>query len=180
VLPRLGRAAELGAAVTGAPLAVYTATLLSDTAVPVWHEARRELPYLFAAGSAASAGAAATLFLPPDEATPARRLAVCGAVASEAAMHVMEQRLGFAGEPYRQGAAGAYKQAATAATLGGAALLAVRGRRSRAASVAGALLVLGGELAVRWSVFKAGFQSARDPAYVVRPQRERLAAPPAG
>jgi len=40
--------------------------------------------------------------------------------------------------------------------------------------VAGSALVLGGELALRWSVFKAGFQSARDPRYVVVPQRERL------
>ena len=32
------------------------------------------------------------------------------------------------------------------------------------------------ELALRWSVFKAGFQSARDPKYRVIPQRERLQA----
>jgi hypothetical protein len=31
---------------------------------------------------------------------------------------------------------------------------------------------------LRWSVFKAGFQSARDPKYTVVPQRERLAARP--
>jgi hypothetical protein len=40
--------------------------------------------------------------------------------------------------------------------------------------VGGSALVLAGELALRWSVFKAGFQSARDPRYVVIPQRERL------
>jgi hypothetical protein len=34
--------------------------------------------------------------------------------------------------------------------------------------------VLAGELALRWSVFKAGFQSARDPKYTVLPQKERL------
>ena len=33
--------------------------------------------------------------------------------------------------------------------------------------------MLAGEVALRWSVFKAGFQSARDPKYVVLPQRER-------
>jgi hypothetical protein len=31
-------------------------------------------------------------------------------------------------------------------------------------------------VAVRWSVFKAGFQSARDPKYTVVPQRERQSA----
>ena len=35
------------------------AVLLANTAVPVWHEARRELPFVFAASAAASAGAAA-------------------------------------------------------------------------------------------------------------------------
>jgi hypothetical protein len=33
---------------------------------------------------------------------------------------------------------------------------------------------------MRWSVFRAGFQSARDPRYVVIPQRERKAARGAG
>jgi hypothetical protein len=62
-----------------------------------------------------------------------------------------------------------------AATLAGATLLARRGRGSRAAAIAGSALVLGGEVALRWSIFKAGFASARDPHYTVRLQRERLA-----
>ena len=41
-------------------------------------------------------------------------------------------------------------------------------------AAAGGALVLAGEVALRWSVFKAGFQSARDPKYTVVPQRERL------
>jgi hypothetical protein len=175
-LPRLKRAAEVVSAASGGPLAAYTATLLSDTAIPVWHEARRELPFVFVAGAAASAGAAATLFLPASPATPARRLAIGGALAGEAATVLMERRLGFVGEPYSKGEAGRFKRIAAAATLSGAALLAGRGRRSRAAAVAGSALVLGGEVALRWSIFKAGFQSANDPAYTVRPQRERLAA----
>ena len=44
----------------------------------------------------------------------------------------------------------------------------------RLAAAAGGALVLAGEVALRWSVFKAGFQSARDPKYTVLPQRERL------
>ena len=44
-----------------------------------------------------------------------------------------------------------------------------------AAAIGGGALVLAGELALRWSVFRAGFQSARDPRYVVIPQRERKA-----
>jgi hypothetical protein len=39
----------------------------------------------------------------------------------------------------------------------------------------GGALVAAGELALRWSIYKAGFQSARDPRYTVIPQKERLA-----
>jgi hypothetical protein len=35
--------------------------------------------------------------------------------------------------------------------------------------------MLAGEAALRWSVFRAGFQSARDPRYTVIPQRQRKA-----
>ena len=174
-LPRASDVARTASAVSGAPLAVYTATLISDTAIPVWHEARHELPFLFGASAAASAGAAAAIGVPTRAAAPARRLAIGGALVENAVMLAMVKRLGLLGEPYRQGEAGRYAKVAKACSLGGAALLAVAGRRSRLASTAGGALVLAGELALRWSVFKAGFQSARDPKYTVLPQRERAA-----
>jgi len=83
------------------------------------------------------------------------------------------------GEPYSKGQAGTYKKLAIGCTLSGAALLAGPGRRSRLAAVAGGALTLAGEVALRFSVFKAGFQSARDPKYTVEPQRARLSAQPA-
>ena len=166
--------AELVSSVVGGPLAVYTGTLVADTAIPVWHEARHELPFLFGASAAASAGAAAAIVVPKAEAGPARRLAVGGALVENVLMQAMEKRLGFAGEPYKQGEAGKYAKVAKACTLGGAALLATLGRKSRLAAATGGGLVLAGEMALRWSVFKAGFQSARDPRYTVGPQRERL------
>jgi hypothetical protein len=88
-------------------------------------------------------------------------------------MLAMERRLGMIGEPYKQGEAGRYAKLAKASTLAGAGLLGLAGRRSRLGAVAGGALVLAGEAALRWSVFKAGFQSARDPTYTVVPQRER-------
>ena len=174
IFPRLKLVPATAAALLGGPLATYTATLVSDTAIPAWHEARRELPFVFGSSAAASAGAAAAIAVPPGEAGPARRLAVLGVLAETAAMSAMEHRLGFLGEPYHQGAAGALNRFAKASTLAGAWLLGRRGRRSRGAAVAGGALVLAGEVALRWCVFKAGFASARDPKYVVRPQRERL------
>jgi formate-dependent nitrite reductase membrane component NrfD len=165
--------AELVAALFGPPLATYTGVLVADTAIPVWHNARQELPWLFGASAAASAGAAATIFLDPDEAGPARRLAVAGVVAEGAAMQTMELRLGEVGEVYHQGAAGKFGWAAKLLAGSGATLLATRGRKSRGAAVLGGALVCAGELCLRWSVYKAGFQSARDPKYTVKPQRER-------
>ena len=49
------------------------------------------------------------------------------------------------------------------------------GRRRRAVTAAGAALVLAGSACERWAVYKAGFQSARDPRYIVEPQRARMA-----
>ena len=91
-------------------------------------------------------------------------------------METMQHRLGLVGEVYKQGDAGRLGRVSKLCTVAGAALLASAGKRSRAAAIGGGALVLAGELALRWSVFRAGFQSARDPKYVVIPQRERKPA----
>ena len=87
----------------------------------------------------------------------------------------MERRLGELAEPYREGAAGAYGKAARGLTAGGALLLAARAAHSRTTAVAGGALLLAGAVCKRWSVFEAGFQSARDPRFTVGPQRRRVA-----
>ena len=71
---------------------------------PVWHEARAELPFVFAAGAAASAGAALTALTPPEHAGPARRLAVLGSAAEIGADRVMQRRLGDTGRALPPGA----------------------------------------------------------------------------
>jgi hypothetical protein len=165
--------AHVVAALAGPPLATYTGVLLSDTAVPVWHDGRHELPWIFGASATASAGAAACVFLGPEDAAPARRLAV-GAVAVEGAlMQTMERRVGDVGSVYREGAAQKLSRAAKGLAGAGAILLAARGRRSRAAATMGGALVCAGELCLRYAVVKAGSQSARDPKHTIGPQRER-------
>jgi formate-dependent nitrite reductase membrane component NrfD len=161
--------------VAGPPLATYTGALIANTAIPVWSEARDELPWLFGASAVASAGAAAAMVTPTGSAGPARRAAIAGVAAELGLMQAMEHRLGFVGEVYKHGAAGRLNKISKACTLAGAAILARGGRRSRLAAAGGSALVLAGEVALRWSVFKAGFQSARDPRYTVIPQKERLA-----
>ena len=163
-----------GVSTLAAPvLSTYTGVLFADTAIPVWHEGRRELPWIFGASAAASAGAAAAIFSAPRDAGPARRLAVAGVLAEGALMQTMELRLGRLGEVYRQGAAGKFSWAAKGLATAGAALLATRGRKSRTSAVLGGALVCAGEACLRWAVYKAGFQSARDPSYVVESQRRR-------
>jgi hypothetical protein len=90
-------------------------------------------------------------------------------------MQAREDRLGELGEPYHEGEAGRYARAAKALTAAGSVTLAAFGSRSRAAGALGAGAVLAGAACERWSVFRAGFQSARDPKYVVGPQRARVA-----
>lgn len=167
-------AAQVVSTLAGPLLATYTGVLVADTSIPVWHEGRHELPWIFGASAAATAGAAATLFLDPDEAAPARRLAVAGVALEGALMQAMELRLGTVGEVYRKGTAGKLAWAAKSLAGTGALLLARRGGKSRRAAALGGALVCAGELCLRWSVFKAGFQSARDPKYTVEPQRERI------
>jgi formate-dependent nitrite reductase membrane component NrfD len=169
-------AARPTAALIGLPLATYTAALVADTAIPVWHEARQTLPAVFAAGSAASAGAAACVLLSPEHARPARRLGVAGGLAELVAVEVMERRLGDLGRPYHESQAGAFGRMAKALTAAGCGLLAAKGGRSRAAAGAGGLLITAGAICTRWSVYRAGFQSAARPADTERLQRDRMSA----
>jgi hypothetical protein len=169
----VARPAALAAGLLGMPLSTYTATLISNTAVPIWHGARHELPFVFAGGAAASAGAAVAMVTPPKQAGPARRLAVGGVAAEMAAVGVMHKRLGEIGKPYEEkGRPATYSKIARALSLAGAAAIAAGGER-RLATVAGGAAVLAGSLAERWSIFRAGFASAADPAYTVGPQRQK-------
>jgi hypothetical protein len=162
------------AAVFGLPLATYTAALISNTAIPVWHKAHRLLPFVFGSGAAMSAGAATVALTPPGAAAPARRLALAGATAALATTELMERRLGEDAEPYEQGAATWFRRVARVSGSAGALLLAARGRSSRRMAVTSGLLLSLAALSSRWSVFKAGFQSAADPKYVIGGQREAI------
>jgi hypothetical protein len=168
--------AQVVAGVSGLPLATYTGALVADTAIPVWHEARRELPFVFAGGAASTGGAAVAAVTHPEYAGPARRLALLGALLELGAIQVMEKRLGpLLAEPYHEGESGRYARLGKGLTAAGAGILAVTGRRRLGAVAGGALLLAGGAFQ-RWSIFKAGFASARDPKYTVIPQRKRVQA----
>ncbi len=111
-LPRAGAAATAGAALLGPAVASYTAALISDTAVPAWHDGYPEMPFLFTGSGAMAAGGLGLLAgLPgrarPGETDPARNLALLGAAMELAAAERMEHRIGMVAEPYSSGRAAA-------------------------------------------------------------------------
>jgi len=176
ILPGVRAVSQASSAALGLGMSTYTGALLADTSIPVWHGARRELPFVFASGAAMTAGATAVIATPAAEAGPARVLALMGAAGELANVALMERRLGpLVAEPYHEGESGRYNKIAKALTVAGAAALAVAGRKRPGAVAGGALLLTGGAL-TRWSVFRAGSASARDPKYTVVPQRERIEA----
>ncbi|QJS14725.1 polysulfide reductase NrfD [Streptomyces argyrophyllae] len=171
----VGSAATAGAAVLGPAVATYTAVLLSDTAVPSWHEGYRQLPFVFAGSAATAAAGLALVAAPPAQAGPARRMAALGAVLELGTFQVMRQRMGLSAEPFEQGKPHRLLRAAEALTAGGAALAVLSARvRDRRLAVAAGAALLTGSAALRFGVFHAGVASAEDPRYTVVPQRERL------
>jgi hypothetical protein len=176
LLHAAGRPAGLSAAVFAPGVASYTAALLAQTAVPAWHEARRELPFVFAGSAAASGGGLGMLLAPVAETGPARRLAAAGAAAELIASRLIERRPGLVTEAYTTGRAHRLRRSSEYLTLGGAVLAVSGARRSRLAAVAGGLALLTGSALQRFGTFEAGVASTKDPKYVVVPQREGLEA----
>lgn len=175
MLPRVGRMSGIGAGLLGPALSTYTAVLLADTAVPSWHAAYPELPFLFGGSALTSGGGLGVLAAPCAEAGPARRAALAGAAIELAASQRVERRLGLVGEPYRTGSPAVLLKTGRALTLLGSAL-AVLGRRSRPAAALGGAAMLAAGVCTRFGVFQAGIASVKDPKYTVVPQRERAEA----
>lgn len=111
-----------------------------------------------------------------EQAAPARRMAVGGALLALGMERRMERSMGISAETLRRGKALRLMNASRALTVGGAVGAVALGSRHReAAQVAGAAL-LAGSVCSRFAIFEAGQASARDPRYTVVPQRERLEA----
>lgn len=72
LLQAAARPAGLSAAAFAPGVASYTAALLAQTAVPAWHEARRELPFVYTGSAAASGAGLGLLCTPVAEAAPDR------------------------------------------------------------------------------------------------------------
>lgn len=174
-VPRIGTAATAGAALLGPAVAAYTAALISDTAVPAWHDGYPEMPFVFVGSGAMAAGGLGLLAAPVTQHGPARAMAVFGVGTELASFERMRRRIGMTAEPYTTGRGGGYARAGKILSLAGLAG-ALLGRRSRVFSALSGAALLAASAATRWGIFHAGLQSASDPKYTVLPQRERLRA----
>jgi formate-dependent nitrite reductase membrane component NrfD len=173
-MPVLGAAATGGAAALAPALASYTAALISNTAVPAWHDGHREMPFVFVASGAAAAAGVGLLGAPGSETGPVRVLGAAAGLGEVALSTLMERRMGMVGEAYHRGPADTFRKAA-GALLGAGALgaLFARPRGGVLSRAAGAALVAGSACS-RFAIFFAGRESAKDPKYTIVPQRERL------
>ena len=153
------------AAATGPLVSTYTAVLIAQTSVPVWHEARRTLPWVFAGSSLAAAGGA-TYALTRD-AVP-QRLAVAGAAMELAGDALMTRRLDPRVRASYEDRAVRPTHIAARALAGAGAVAAARGWR------AGGLALCASSALTRLAIFRAGRVSARAPEQTTGPQRERV------
>jgi formate-dependent nitrite reductase membrane component NrfD len=171
-----GRFFEAIAGLIGPVMSVYTAVLVGDTVMPAWYLPRKTLPGLFAATSAASAGAWGLLFASARDSGSARRLALVGGTAMVAILQALHHEIGPAqAQAYSQGEAGALARSARLLNIGGIVCAAL-GKNSNAISkIAGALLLAGG-LTERFAVYRAGCASAKDPMYVLESQKASSAS----
>jgi polysulfide reductase-like protein len=171
---KVGVPATVVAGLTGPLVSTYTAVLIAQTSVPVWHEARRTLPWVFAGSSLASAGGATAALTPRSAAAPARVMAVAGAALELGAELAMTRSLDprvratYADPSVRPAHLGA-----RACALAGALLMT---RRSRAATIAGGAVLCAGSALERLAIVRAGRVSARDAQQTIGPQRDRIAA----
>lgn len=171
-LPRSGATATAVSALLGPAVASYTAALISDTAVPAWHDGFRQMPFVFTGSAATAAGGLGMFAAPSAESAPAGNLALLGAATELVAAQAMKGRTGVVAEPYHCGRSGAYMKAGqilSALAVTGTAV----GRRSPLIRRLAGAAFLAASVTTRWGIFHAGMASANDPKYTMVPQRER-------
>jgi formate-dependent nitrite reductase membrane component NrfD len=172
------------AALLGAPLAGYTAVLLSDTAMPTWNAAKDDLPFVFVSSASLASGGMAMITTPTGQAGPARALALAGVAGDLVAAKAMERRMDpVAAEPLHQGRPGwLMRWSERLAVVGGIGTVAAgvtartAPRASRWVAAASGAALVAASAFTRFGVFYAGKDSAMDPRYTIEPQKRRLEA----
>lgn len=160
----------------GAALAGYTGVLVSNSAVPIWQEARRWVPVLFIASSAVSAASLIEVFADDRQSLRfAGMFGTAGRVAEFVAARRVERAASAIppiAEPLNRGFSGFLWKAARGLNIASLGFGLLAGRSRRRAAVAG-VLGLAGALCLRFAVHYATNASARDPKACFQQQNLR-------
>lgn len=176
VLEATENVAGAGSALLAAPLAVYTAVLINDTANPVWNASRKHLPYVFASSASLASAGVAMITTSKRQTLPARILGGIGVVGDVVSMHVMKDAMHPAErEPLETGEPGKMLTFAEILAVAGGVGSIFAGR-SRLVAVASGVCLVGASALTRFGVLDAGLESVHDPRHVIEPQKARLAA----
>jgi hypothetical protein len=164
-LGAVGEAAGYASGVFGAALSGYTGVLVANSAIPVWQEARRWMPVLFAASAASTTAGLLEVFYEGRHGS--RITQVFGAIgrSAELAAASMAQSSASAvprvGLPFHRGRGASLWKAASALTAASLALSLLPARRRPSRRLAGALAAAG-SLCLRFAVHYISQSSALD------------------
>ncbi|AKK10567.1 NrfD/PsrC family molybdoenzyme membrane anchor subunit [Corynebacterium uterequi] len=168
----------------GPLLATYTGVLFADTSVPAWKHTGTRLPMLFGSSAALASGGVAMVGTHPEDAQPARIVALVGAGTELVTMHRMKEEMDpTVRQAYELDEPGILLGIAEAAVIVGsvgtftAQVLSALDRApkvNRVVSIASGLALALGSGFTRFGVLHAGHNSAHDPRYVIAPQRAAM------
>jgi formate-dependent nitrite reductase membrane component NrfD len=182
LINRRGRWGQIGevsgylSGVFGAALAGYTGVLVSNTAIPVWQQARRWVPPMFMASSAAAAASVIDLVSADDVTRSVTR--VFGAIgrAAEIVATLKTEHAASAipkvGEALHRGWPAVLWKSATALTAVSLGLSLFAGKSRRRVVTAG-WLGAAGSLCLRLAVHSVGNASVLDPRASFHQQRSK-------
>jgi len=165
---------ELGGSVLGLTLAGYTGVLLAATNIPLWAKSKL-LGGLFTASAFAS-GTAALSLMAARRGAPSgtlHRLSLLESTASGTELALLAGYVAQSGRSVRPLISGRLALPFWLGAVGGGTVLPLllhgmarhqSGRRARRLSTAASLAAVAGSLALRWTVFEAGKDSAHDQA----------------
>ena len=162
------------AGVFGLGLSGYTAVLISQTAVPVWHRSYRITPVLFlASGSAAAASFFDLLPLNANEARAVETFGLAGKALELGAALTLEanaSKVERVGRPLNEGFSGFLWRTAKMLTFASIVTSLLPGK-SRGKRIATGVLGSAASACFRFGIFYAGKASARDPRATFEQQR---------
>ncbi len=167
----------------GTALSAYTGVLVSNSVIPVWQEARRWMPILFAASAMTTAASVIDIFYENERANLITyTFGNIGRVLELAASYKVEEtasKTPRVGEPFHKPGTGTLWKTAGVLTAASLLLSALPGKSSAKRRTAGVLGALG-SLCLRFAVHYISNASARDARATFQMQRRQLKEAKAG